>query len=63
MSKALKVEQSYHFYRGEPLNWTRNKETERVLFVEKMKAHTSKIVNKNGFLVVVFDFELSRVDD
>ncbi len=52
-----------HFYRGEPLILTRHGHTQRVFFVEKMVNRTSKIVNKDGFLDVVFDFELSRIED
>ena len=66
MGNALRIEQDapYNFYRGEQVLWKRNSgEPQAVLYVEKMKHGTSKVVNPEGLLMIVFTFELSRPDE
>jgi hypothetical protein len=64
MSNALKIEQDlpYNFHRGEQVHWIRNGNRQVVTYIEKLKTRSSKVVNAQGFLMVVFDFELEHID-
>lgn len=51
------------FLRGESVQWTRGLIKQLVIYVEEMKNFQTKIINKNGLLMIVPSFELSHISE
>ncbi len=49
------------FKRGDTLMWKRKNKTQHVIYIEPIEGKMSRIINQKGFLMVVYDFELSAI--